>query len=119
MVGDFSRAIVTIHNFRSLQDLPQKMHYEAKEYASPHTCRTQKMWRESLRLCYTAPPLDPLLMHYEAKEYASCPCPSVVVSVFDDQRVMIINGDKQLPSTEDRESIEKYAAEEGITILEK
>ena len=35
MVGDFSHAIVTIHNFRSLQDLPQKMHYEAKEYASP------------------------------------------------------------------------------------
>ena len=101
MVGDFSRAIVTIHNFRSLQDLPQKMHYEAKEYASPpHTRRTQKMWRESLRSCYMAP-LDPLLMHYEAKEYASHPCPSVVVSVFDDQPVMIINGDKQLLSTED------------------
>ena len=58
-------------------------------------------------------------MHYEAKEYASHPCPSVVVSVFDDQRVMIINGDKQLLSTEVRESIEKYAAEEGIMILEK
>ena len=44
MVGDFSRAIVTIHNFRSLQDLPQKMHYKAKEYASPpRTRRTQKM----------------------------------------------------------------------------
>ena len=58
-------------------------------------------------------------MHYEAKEYASRPCPSVVVSVFDDQRVMIINGNKQLLSTEVRESIEKYAAEEGIMILEK
>ena len=100
MVGDFSRAIVTIHNFRSLQDLPQKMHYEAKEYPSPpRTHRTQKMWRESLRSCYMAPP-DPLLMHYEAKEYASRPCPSVVVSVFDNQRVMIINSDKQLLSTE-------------------
>ena len=86
MVGDFSRAIVTIHNFRSLQDLPQKMHYEAKEYTSrPHTCHTH----------------------------------SVVISFFNDQRVIIINGDKQLLSTEVRESIEKYAAEEGITILEK
>ena len=82
------------------------MHYEAKEYASPpHTCRThrtQKMWRESLR------------------SYASCPrpCPSVVVALFDDQRVIIVNGDKQLLSTEVQESIEKYAAEEGIMILE-
>ena len=32
------------------------MHYEAKEYASPpRTCHTQKMWRESLRSCYTCP----------------------------------------------------------------
>ena len=61
MIGDFSRAIVTIHNFRSLQDLPQKMHYEAKEYASPpRTCCTQKLWRESLRSGYTAP----LWIHY-------------------------------------------------------
>ena len=62
----------------------QKMHYEAKEYAShPRTHRTQKMWRESLRSCH-----------------------SVVVSFFNDQRVIIINGDKQLLSTEVRESIE-------------
>ena len=61
-------------------------------------------------------------MYYEAKEYASCPrtCRtlSVVMSVFNDQRVIIINGDKQLLSTEVQESIEKYAAQEGITILE-
>ena len=75
MVGDFSRAIVTIHNFYSLQDLPAlqdlyKMHYEAKEYASPpRTHHTQKMWRESLRYNASRPR----------------PCPSVVVSVFDDQ----------------------------------
>ena len=70
------------------------MHYEAKEYASrPHTHSALKMWRESL----------------------SHP---VVISFFNDQRVIIINGDKQLLSTDDRESIEKYAAEEGMTILE-
>ena len=92
MVGYFSCAIVTIHNFCSLQDLLQKMHYEAKEYASrPRTRRALKMWRES---------------H------------PVVLSIFNGQRVIIINGDKQLLSTEDRESIEKYAAEEGMTILE-
>ena len=81
MVGDFSCAIVTIHNFRSLQDLPQKM------------------WRESLRSCHTI-----ARMHYEAKEYASHPrthhTHSVVISVLKDQLVIIINGDKQLLSTE-------------------
>ena len=55
----------------------------------------------------------------EAKEDATCPrtrrTHSVVISVLKDQRVIIINGDKQLLSTEVRESIEKYAAEEGIT----
>ena len=95
------------------------MHYEAKEYASPpHTHCTQKMWRESLRSCYTI-----ARMHYEAKEYASHPrtrrTHSVVISVFNDPRVIIINGDKQLLSTEVQESIEKYAAEEGIMILEE
>ena len=80
MGGDFSRAIVTIHNFHSLQDLPQKMHYEAKEYASPpRTHRTQKKWRESLRYCDTI-----ARMHYEAKEYA-CRTHSVVISVSNDQ----------------------------------
>ena len=62
-------------------------------------------------------------MHYEAKEYASRPrtrhTHSVVISFLKDQRVIIINGDKQLLSTEVRESIEKYTAEEGITILEE
>ena len=76
------------------------MHYEAKEYASPpRTRHTQKMWRESLRSCYTI-----ARMHYEAKEYASHPhthhTHSVVISVFNNQRVIIINGDKQLLSTE-------------------
>ena len=44
---------------------------------------------------------------------------SIVISVLKDQRFIIINGDKQLLSTEVRESIEKYAAEEGIMILEE
>ena len=50
MVGDFSDAIVTIHNFCSLQDLPKKMwrksvmHYEAREYTSrPRTRRTHSI----------------------------------------------------------------------------
>ena len=68
------------------------------------------MWRKSV-------------MHYEAREYTSHPhthrTHSVVISVFNDQRFIIINGDKLLLSTEVLESIEKYAAEEGITILEE
>ena len=92
MVGDFSHAIVTIHNFHSLQDLPKKM------------------WGKSV-------------MHYEAREYTSrprtCCTHSIVISVFNDQRFIIINSDKLLLSTEVLESIEKYAAEEGITILEE
>ena len=57
------------------------------------------------------------------KPESSHPCThrthSIVISVLKDQRFIIINGDKQLLSTEVRESIEKYAAEEGITILEE
>ena len=60
-------------------------------------------------------------MHYEAREYTSClrthRTHSVVISVFNDQQFIIINGDKLLLSTEVLQSIEKYAAEEGITIL--
>ena len=81
MVGDFSRAIVTIHIFCSLQDLPQKM------------------LKESLRSSDTI-----ARMHYEAKEYVSHPhthrTHSAVISVLKDQQVIIINCDKQLLSTE-------------------
>ena len=93
MVGDFSHAIVTIHNVCSLQDLPKKMLREKS------------------------------IMHYEAREYTSRPCTcrihSIVISVLKDQRFIIINGDKLFLSTEVLESIEKYTAEEGIIILEE
>ena len=42
-----------------------------------------------------------------------------VPSILINNNNIIINGDKQLLSTEVRESIEKYVAEEGITILEE
>ena len=96
MVADFSRAIVTIHNFCSLQDLPKKMWREKSTWKSARE-EDQKSW--NLRSCDTI-----ARMHYEAKEYTSRPrthrTHSVVISVLKDQRVIIINGDKQLISTE-------------------
>ena len=96
MVGDFSRAIVTIHNFRSLQDLPKKMWREKSAWKSAQE-EDQKSW--NLRSCDTI-----ARMHYEAKEYTShphtCHTHSVVISVLMDLRFIIINGDKQLLSTE-------------------
>ena len=69
----------------------------------------------SQRVCFSSSHSKDVERDFEVMLYgppgsataASCPCPSVVVSVFDDQRVIIINGDKQLLTTEVRESIEK------------
>ena len=75
----------------------------------------QKSW--NLKSCDTI-----ARTHYEAKECTARHTHgthSIVISVFNDMRVIIINDDKQLLSTEVRESIEKYAVEEGMTILEE
>ena len=118
MVGDFSCTIVTIHNFRSLQDLPKTARKVWREKSAWKSARQedQKSW--NLRSCDTI-----ARMHYEARECTSHPhthrTHSIVISVLKDQQFIIINGDKQLLSTEVRESIEKYAAEEGIMILEE
>ena len=96
MVGDFGHAILTIHNFHSLQDLPKKI------------------WRESVR----EEDHKSRILRSIARMQDHC-THSIVVSVFNNFGIMIINGDKQLLSTEDRESIEKYTAEEGMTILDK
>ena len=95
MVGDFSHAIVTTHNSRSLQDLPKKM-WRKSAWKSAQE-EDQKSW--NWRSCDTI-----ARMHYEAREYTSHPhtrrTHSIVISVLKDQRFIIINGDKQLLSTE-------------------
>ena len=81
MIGDFSHAIVTIHNFCSLQDLPKKMWREKSAWKSAQE-EDEKSW--NLRSCDTI-----TRMHYEAKEYTSHPhthrTHSIAISLFNDQ----------------------------------
>ena len=111
MVGDFGHAILTIHNFHSLQDLPKKIWREKSACKSAREeDQKSRILRSIARMQDAARECLSRLHTYRTH--------SIVVSVFNDWRIMIINGDKQLLSTEDRESIEKYAAEEGMTILD-
>ena len=112
MVGDFSHAIVTIHNFHSLQDLPKKIWREKS------ACKSAREEDQKSKILRSIARMQDAAKECLSRHHTHC-THSIVVSVFNDLRIMIINGNKQLLSTEDQESIEKYAAEEGMMILDQ